>query len=262
MEDRQESRTKKAATFTGTEVSYYFICKKKLWWFAHGVEMEHSSDRVEMGKLVHQESYGRRKKELNLDDRIVIDWREDGVIHEVKLTDKMEAAHEMQLLYYLYYLKHVKGVVASQATENLYRAGYCYKKAGVMLNALVPSDQLTLRMFHQDSWERSRRVSAAMDEINKKYGRHTIRYGSVKTEGRWQMKAAHRSPHYTTRLNELLTIDMDKPLDVHCEVGYEKWTPTTRDSILCSVGGIHDGEVTQASLHERVSPAGGRNDHA
>lgn len=96
-------------TFTGTEVGYYFICPKKLWWFAHGVEMERESDRVRMGKLVHEESYQRRRKELNIDDRIVLDWREDGVIHEVKLTDKMEEAHEMQLLYYLYYLK-CKGV--------------------------------------------------------------------------------------------------------------------------------------------------------
>jgi CRISPR-associated exonuclease Cas4 len=71
--------------------------------------MEQESDRVRMGKLVHEESYARRRKELNIDDRIVLDWREDGVIHEVKLTDKMEAAHEMQLLYYLYYLK-LKGV--------------------------------------------------------------------------------------------------------------------------------------------------------
>jgi CRISPR-associated exonuclease Cas4 len=59
---------------------------------------------------VHEESYGRKKKELNIDDRIVLDWREDGVIHEVKLTDSMEQAHEMQLLYYLYYLKRRKGI--------------------------------------------------------------------------------------------------------------------------------------------------------
>jgi CRISPR-associated exonuclease Cas4 len=96
--------------FTGTEVGYYFICVKKLWWFAHGVTMEAESDRVRMGRVVHEESYGRRRKELNIDDRIVLDWREDGVIHEVKLTDKMERAHEMQLLYYLYYLKYWKGV--------------------------------------------------------------------------------------------------------------------------------------------------------
>lgn len=95
--------------FTGTEVGYYFVCVRKLWWFAHGLTMEHENDRVAMGRLVHQESYGRRKKELNIDDRIVLDWREDGIIHEVKLTDSMERAHEMQLLYYLYYLKR-KGV--------------------------------------------------------------------------------------------------------------------------------------------------------
>ncbi|MFN7947722.1 MAG: CRISPR-associated protein Cas4 [Blastocatellia bacterium] len=95
--------------FTGTEVGYYFVCPKKLWWFAHGVQMEQESDRVKMGRLVHQESYARKKRELNIDDKIVLDWREDGVIHEVKLTEAMEEAHEMQLAYYLYYLR-LKGV--------------------------------------------------------------------------------------------------------------------------------------------------------
>lgn len=109
MNTSQQTTISELPTFTGTEVGYYFICPKKLWWFAHGVEMERESDRVVMGRLVHEESYARRRKELNIDNRIVLDWREDGIIHEVKLTDKMEAAHEMQLLYYLYYLKR-KGV--------------------------------------------------------------------------------------------------------------------------------------------------------
>jgi CRISPR-associated exonuclease Cas4 len=111
MHDAQQSEvTDNLPTFTGTEVGYYFICPKKLWWFAHGVTMEQGSDRVALGRVVHAESYARRRKELNIDDRIVLDWREDGVIHEVKLTDSMEQAHEMQLLYYLYYLKRWKGV--------------------------------------------------------------------------------------------------------------------------------------------------------
>lgn len=80
--------------------------------------------------------------------------------------------------------------VALRATKNLYRAGYRYKKAGVMLNAIKASDRLTTRMFHQDSWERTRRVSQAMDDINRRFGRHTIRYGSVETECRWHMKIA------------------------------------------------------------------------
>lgn len=96
--------------FTGTEVGYFFICKKKLWWFAHGLEMEQTSDRVKLGKVVHEESYARQKKEISIDGKIVLDWRDgDNTIHEVKLTDKMENAHEFQLLYYLYYLKQ-KGI--------------------------------------------------------------------------------------------------------------------------------------------------------
>lgn len=101
--------------------------------------------------------------------------------------------------------------VSMRATESLFRAGFRYKKAGVMLNGMKPSDHLTRRMFHQDSWERSRRISQAMDEINRRYGRHTIRYGSVETNGKWGMKAGHKSPRYTTNLNELMIVDVDRP---------------------------------------------------
>ena len=109
LDDQAQDAATELPPFTGTEVGYYFICHKKLWWFTHGVQMEHGHDRVHLGRLVHEDAYARRKKELDIDGKIVLDWREDGVIHEVKLTDKMEDAHEMQLLYYLYYLK-LKGV--------------------------------------------------------------------------------------------------------------------------------------------------------
>jgi CRISPR-associated exonuclease Cas4 len=95
--------------FTGTEVGYFFVCHKKLWWFAHGIQMEQGHERVSLGKLVHQDSYPRQRKEIDIDGKIVLDWREDGIIHEIKLSDKMKSAHEMQLLYYLYYLKR-KGI--------------------------------------------------------------------------------------------------------------------------------------------------------
>jgi CRISPR-associated exonuclease Cas4 len=109
MSQPSQYTSRELPQFTGTEVGYYFICPKKLWWFAHGVQMEQEHERVQLGRLVHEESYSRRRKELDIDGKIVLDWREDGLIHEVKLTDKMEEAHEMQLLYYLYYLK-LKGV--------------------------------------------------------------------------------------------------------------------------------------------------------
>ena len=82
-----------------------------------------------------------------------------------------------------------------------------------MLHDMVPSGEMTRRMFHQDSWERSRKVSEAMDAINHRYGRHTIRYGSVETEGRWQMRAAHKSRGYTTKLDEVLAIGAEGSAD-------------------------------------------------
>lgn len=109
MDESSSQTNVELPQFTGTEVGYYFICHKKLWWFSHGIHMEQEHDRVKLGKVVHEESYSRKKKELDIDNKIVLDWREDGCIHEVKLSDRMEEAHEMQLLYYLYYLK-LKGV--------------------------------------------------------------------------------------------------------------------------------------------------------
>jgi len=102
----------KEASITGVQVNYYFICKTKLWLFSHFASMEHTSDTVALGKLLHQGSY-KREKELKL-GRISLDFvKKRGiiVIHEVKKSRKLEKAHIYQLLYYLYYLKQ-KGIEA------------------------------------------------------------------------------------------------------------------------------------------------------
>ncbi|MBF8275010.1 MAG: hypothetical protein HW390_83 [Candidatus Brocadiaceae bacterium] len=96
--------------FTGSQVNYYFICKKKLWYFSHGISMEHTSDAVYLGKLIHETSYEREKKEVEIDGTIKIDFiGKDRVIHEVKKSDSVEEPHIWQLKYYLWYLKQ-KGV--------------------------------------------------------------------------------------------------------------------------------------------------------
>jgi len=91
---------------TGTQINYFFICKRKLWLFSHDIQMEQNSDNVAIGKMIGEESYSRKKKEIEIDGRIKIDfWEKEGIIHEIKKTDKIEEAHIWQLKYYLYYLK-------------------------------------------------------------------------------------------------------------------------------------------------------------
>ena len=91
---------------TGTQVNYYLICRRKLWLFSHNITMEHTSEAVEIGALVHEQTYARKNKELVFDG-IKIDFfdKNHGVIHEVKKSKKMEDSHLWQLKYYINHFK-------------------------------------------------------------------------------------------------------------------------------------------------------------
>ena len=96
---------------------------------------------------------------------------------------------------------------ALKGLEQIYRPGYRYKKAGVMLNQLTPRDQLSRRFFGDTAFERSHRVMKAVDEINRRHGRDTVRFGAAPAAtGRWQTKCLRRSQNYTTSLKEVLAI--------------------------------------------------------
>lgn len=91
---------------TGTHFNYYQVCKRKLWLFANGINMEYTSDLVYEGKLIHEESYPQRSskyEEVELDG-VKVDYYDTlhKIIHEIKKSDKVEVAHELQLKYYMY----------------------------------------------------------------------------------------------------------------------------------------------------------------
>ncbi|MFA5668846.1 MAG: CRISPR-associated protein Cas4 [Balneolaceae bacterium] len=103
---------------TGTEVAYYFICARKLWFFAHNIQCEQESDAVRMGKHIHKTSYKREKKEIAIDGVIVLDWidHDKKIIHEVKKSASMDLAHSWQLKYYMWYLEQKGMHVADDET--------------------------------------------------------------------------------------------------------------------------------------------------
>jgi CRISPR-associated exonuclease Cas4 len=95
--------------YTGTQINYYFICKRKLWLFSNNITLESNSDLVLLGKILHEHSYTRETKEITI-ERIKIDFiKRKNEIHEVKRSKSMEKAHEYQLLYYLVFLKQYTG---------------------------------------------------------------------------------------------------------------------------------------------------------
>ena len=93
-------------TPTGTHFNYYHVCKRELWLFANGINMEHTNDTVYDGKLIHEGSYPQRTEryeEISIEG-IKVDYfdAKRRVIHEIKRSDKVEKAHEWQLKYYIY----------------------------------------------------------------------------------------------------------------------------------------------------------------
>ena len=96
---------------TGVMVYYYFVCKRKLWFFCHQINMESESEDVILGKILDDNSYQKDDKHINIDDVINIDFiREEKELHEVKKSRVLEEAGVWQLKYYLYYLQK-RGVV-------------------------------------------------------------------------------------------------------------------------------------------------------
>ena len=91
---------------TGTHFNYYQLCRRKLWLFANGINMEHTSDAVYDGKLIHEGSYPQRPERYEevAVEGIKVDYfdAKRRVIHEIKRSDKMEKAHEWQVKYYIY----------------------------------------------------------------------------------------------------------------------------------------------------------------
>jgi CRISPR-associated exonuclease Cas4 len=95
----------------GIKVNYALICERKLWFFSKGIAMESDSERVLLGKFLHAIAYSDEggTREALIDNTIKIDIVGE-IIREVKLSDKMAHADEIQLKYYIYYLIKKFGV--------------------------------------------------------------------------------------------------------------------------------------------------------
>ena len=100
---------------TGTMVYYYFVCRKKLWYFCHEINMESENEDVMLGKLIDENSYSREDKHINIDNIINIDFiNTKNELHEIKKSRSIEEANIWQMKYYLYYLSErgIKDITA------------------------------------------------------------------------------------------------------------------------------------------------------
>jgi len=95
---------------------------------------------------------------------------------------------------------------ARLALRRIFRQDLRYKKAGVLLSGLQPATHRQLNLFRSADPEKHRRLMHVMDRINALNGRDTLRLAAQGTRRAWQLRQMRRSPRYTTRWNEIITV--------------------------------------------------------
>jgi DNA polymerase V len=95
---------------------------------------------------------------------------------------------------------------ATEAVERVFRPGYRYSKAEVMLLDLCQPGEYTDDLFASTQPTDSTKLMSVLDEINSRWGRGTLRVASIPMSPQWAMRRSLMSQSYTTKLDQLWRI--------------------------------------------------------
>jgi DNA polymerase V len=93
---------------------------------------------------------------------------------------------------------------AREGISRLYRDGFSYAKAQVLLLDLCRRDEYTQDLFAPEQPVKTERLMSALDAINRRWGRGTLQPGRIAKPVEWSMRRELLSPAYTTRWTDLL----------------------------------------------------------
>ena len=94
---------------------------------------------------------------------------------------------------------------AIKAVATIYKKGIQYKKAGIILTGIVPTDNHQLQLFNHEH-PKHLPLMRTIDFINKKYHEPKLKLGNQDLKRTWKMRQEYLSPNYTTNLNDIITV--------------------------------------------------------
>jgi DNA polymerase V len=95
---------------------------------------------------------------------------------------------------------------AAEAVNRLFRLGFKYSKAEVLLMDLRQPGEFTDDLFAHSQPVEAAKVMSVLDEINGRWGRGTLRAASVPADPAWAMRRDLMSQSFTTRIDQLWTV--------------------------------------------------------
>ena len=88
----------------------------------------------------------------------------------------------------------------------IYEPHLSYKKSGIYLSDLIQQQDQQLNLFAQSDSSKQSALMKTVDVINAKHGKETIQSAQCGTNKFWKVLCEMKSPCYTTRFSELLTV--------------------------------------------------------
>lgn len=95
---------------------------------------------------------------------------------------------------------------STEAVNRLFRPGFKYSKAEVLLMDLRQPGEFTDDLFAYSQPAATGRVMGVLDEINDRWGRGTLRAASVPVDPQWSMRRDLMSQSFTTKIDQLWTV--------------------------------------------------------
>lgn len=92
--------------------------------------------------------------------------------------------------------------------DTIYRKGYAYKKAGVIVSNIVPDSSRQMSLFSEQDPFKTKNIMQAMDHINQTMGRNKVRLAVQGFDRKWRLKQEKLSPCYTTRFSDMLNVKL------------------------------------------------------
>ncbi|MFH0864673.1 MAG: Y-family DNA polymerase [Bacteroidota bacterium] len=90
----------------------------------------------------------------------------------------------------------------------LFKKGYKYKKAGVMLTDLIPETHEQMSFWDNVDRNKQKKIMPVLDRITATMGKDVVKYAIQGTRRRWKLRQEKLSPAYTTQWDELLKINI------------------------------------------------------
>lgn len=94
---------------------------------------------------------------------------------------------------------------AVKGLEKIFKQGYHYKKAGVIVQDFIPESHIQTGLFESRNI-RHIPLMKAIDRLNNVFGQQKIRLASQDMKRMWKMKQEKLSPRYSTRLSDILKV--------------------------------------------------------